>query len=371
MFDAMTIFLAVAAALYIAFIVAEQFYYERKRKKIDLIIHVNGIRGKSTVTRLIDAGLRGCGYAVFSKTTGTVPMTIDVNNTPKPIKRWGPANIREQLRVIGWASKQRATALVVECMAVKPELQYLSENRILHADINVITNVRADHLDEMGEDLESIAYSLANTIPKNGVVVLGEDKFFSCFERCAEKQKCRIVAAKPYEGEDVLGTFPENIAAALEVCDVLKLDRQKFFDGMRNYIRDAGALAEYRIENTVFINGFSVNDPESTLSVYGRVTEKYPAEDVTVLLNTRLDRPFRIRQHMDMLQEMQFGKLLITGSNPAYVLKELKKRGLNAVRIVKPEELLNEKIVFGCGNIAANGMKILNYFDTNGEKAEL
>ena len=41
----------------------------------------------------------------FSKTTGTFPMIIDVNNEVKPIKRLGKANVREQLRIIRQAFK--------------------------------------------------------------------------------------------------------------------------------------------------------------------------------------------------------------------------------------------------------------------------
>ena len=369
MFDPIMIILIVLSLFYIAYVVGEHFYYAYKRKKLKLVIHVNGIRGKSTVTRLIDAGLRGCGMSVFSKTTGTVPMTIDVSNTPKPVRRWGPANIREQMRAIDWATGQKAEVLVVECMAVNPELQYLTEHRILHSDISVITNVREDHLDEMGNDLESIAYSLANTTPKNGVVILGEDKFASCFERCAARLNSKVVKARPYEGDDLLDTFPENIAVAPEVCDVLKLDRQKFFEGMKNYIHDPGALSAYRVRDTVFINGFSANDPQSTLAIYDKVIKEYPDGEITVLLNARPDRPSRLEQHIDMLTNMVFGKLLITGSNTDYIIKKLKDKGITAVKVREPSDLLGEKVVFGCGNIASTGMEILGYFKANDRSA--
>lgn len=371
MFNAMTVILVVLSVMYIAYVVGEHFYIAARRKKLKTVVHVNGIRGKSTVTRLIDAGLRGCGYRVFCKTTGTVPTVIDAENNVKPVRRLGPANIREQMRVIRWAAKQNADALVVECMAVKPELQYLSENRILHADVNVITNVRADHLDEMGDDLESIALSLANTVPQNGALVLGSDSFLNVFERCAAKCNCSVTVAKPYTGEDLLDTFPDNIAVALGVCDKLGLDRDKFFAGMKNYVRDAGALAAFRRGETVFINGFSANDPESTLAVYKRVTDKYPAEQITVLLNARQDRPFRIKQHIEMLKSMRFKKLILTGSNKTYITKRLEEENITAVQIKSREELLSENIIFGCGNIASDGMKILEFFKDGSTEIKL
>lgn len=369
MINAMTIILIVLSVLYIAYVIAEYYYNAAKRKKILKVIHVNGIRGKSTVTRLIDAGIREFGFSVVSKTTGTVPTVIGRDNVPRPIKRLGPANVREQLRIVRKAAAQNADYLVVECMAVDPELQYLCEKQILRADVNVITNVRADHLDKMGEDLESIAYSLANTTPRDGVLVLGEDAFRDVFQRCADKQNCRLVVADKYEGEEKLDTFPENIATALKVADVLGLDRDTFFRGMKKYIHDPGALAAYKIGNTVFINGFSINDPDSTLEVYDTVIEKrYPGDKLTVLLNTRPDRPFRIDQHVDMLTKMRFKNVIIIGSNRNYVKKQLEKRGIHAQTIKKYSELLDEEFVFGCGNIASDGMKIVEYFKENGEE---
>ena len=63
------------------------------------------------------------------------------------------------------AKKEKAEILVIECMAVNPQLQYISQEKMLEADIVVISNVRLDHLHEMGSTLPEIAVSLANVIP--------------------------------------------------------------------------------------------------------------------------------------------------------------------------------------------------------------
>ncbi|MBR2975166.1 MAG: poly-gamma-glutamate synthase PgsB [Clostridia bacterium] len=367
MFDTITWILLCLALLYLVYVIVEKLVIDKRRKKLRLVVHVNGIRGKSTVTRLIDAGLRGCGYKVFSKTTGTLPMTIDVNNNAKVIKRLGPANVREQKKALGWAVKQGAEALVVECMAVNPELQYLCEHRILNSNVVVVTNVRSDHLDEMGPDLKSIAYSLANTVPSNGTLVLGDGKYVDVFQEVAHKTNAKVVVARgSYSAED-FDTFEENIVTAMQVCKALGLDEKAFLQGMKSYHRDPGALCDYKIDNTVFINGFSVNDPDSTLSVYDFVCQRYPAEQMTVLLNTRPDRPFRVKQHIEMLTKIKCKEVLICGSNQDYVAKQLAQLGVQAHKISKIEELLNYKYVFGCGNIANMGMQIVDYFKNNGE----
>lgn len=364
--EALTIIVAALAVLYIAYVVAEQLYHSRMRKRIEMVIHVNGIRGKSTVTRLISAGLRACGLAVFSKTTGTVPMYRDTKGEEHAIRRLGPANIREQLRMLRLAGRAHADVLVIECMAVNPELQYVCEHRILHSDICVITNVREDHLDEMGETLEDIACSFSNTVPDRGLLILGEGSQRNIFASFAEKTGAEVTVAEPFQG-DPMDTFAENIAAALAVCDAMGLDRETFLCGMRGYVRDPGAYFEARLGDAVFINAFSANDPESVLALYGRASEKYPAEETYVLLNSRGDRAFRVRQHLEMLEKIRLRRVIVMGSNSAYILSELKKRGIPAERYRGIASLPASGVLFGCGNIAKDGMKVLSYFRENGE----
>ncbi|WP_300449984.1 poly-gamma-glutamate synthase PgsB [Fusobacterium sp.] len=166
----MEIIIIILCLFCIFYLFFEKRRSECQRETFKYLIHVNGIRGKSTVSRLIDAGVRAGGYKVFTKITGTSPRIIDTFNVEREINRKGKANIKEQIKTINWAYREGAEVLITECMAVKPEYQYICENKILHADINIITNVREDHLDEMGKSLDEIASSLANTIPTNGAI---------------------------------------------------------------------------------------------------------------------------------------------------------------------------------------------------------
>jgi len=50
--------------------------YERRLNKLKIRIYVNGIRGKSTVTRLIAGVLREAGIQTLAKTTGSAAMVI-------------------------------------------------------------------------------------------------------------------------------------------------------------------------------------------------------------------------------------------------------------------------------------------------------
>ena len=270
------------SVVYILYVIIEKLLINYYRKKIPLIIHINGIRGKSTTTRLIDAGLRNCGYKVFSKTTGTVPTMINSENKDIEIKRLGKANIREQIRMLRKAYKENVDVLVLECMAVNPELQKICEEKILKANISIITNVRMDHIKDMGNTLEELAYALSNTTPSNGKLIVNDSEFNKLFLKEANKKNSELIVAKKYEGIEDLDTFNDNIAIALEVARQLNLDQVKFFEGMRNYHKDIGAYCEYKKENTIFLNGLSINDPESIKIAYDKIIKKYDENELTI-----------------------------------------------------------------------------------------
>src|SRR5262249_5007474 len=137
-------------------------------KRIPFRVHVNGSRGKSSVTRLVAGGLRAGGIRTVAKTTGTKPRFIYDDGSEVPVVRPGSPNIIEQVRIVRRAAQLGAQVFVVECMAVKPELQTLLEEKIIQSTHGVITNVRADHLDEMGPTLVDVARNLARTIPRGG-----------------------------------------------------------------------------------------------------------------------------------------------------------------------------------------------------------
>ena len=56
--------------------VLEASVHGRRLSRIPIRIHVNGTRGKSSVTRLIAAGLSASGLRTYAKTTGTRPRLI-------------------------------------------------------------------------------------------------------------------------------------------------------------------------------------------------------------------------------------------------------------------------------------------------------
>jgi poly-gamma-glutamate synthase PgsB/CapB len=140
---------------------------------------VNGTRGKSTVTRLIAAGLAAGGLRTYAKTTGSAARLILPDLSEVPIRQRGPAKGRASIMEHRWfvreAHKNRAQAFVAECMAIQPETIRALETRLAHSTIGVITNVRLDHMDTMGTELSSVAEALAESVPERGRLLVGSE----------------------------------------------------------------------------------------------------------------------------------------------------------------------------------------------------
>lgn len=366
--DVLFIVVITLSVLYVAYVIFEKLYNDKIRKSFKYVIHVNGIRGKSTTTRLIDAGFRKLGYKVFSKTTGTYPMMINTEGRDTPVFRLGKANIREQLRMMRKAYREKAEVVVLECMAVNPELQEICEHKILHSDVTIITNVREDHIGEMGDTLEELAYALSTTTPKGGFLIVHDEAFLDVFKKSAKENDAKLVIATPLAKPNEIDTFIDNVENAMEVARVLNLDLDLFYEGMKEYHRDLGAYLEIKINDTIFVNGLSVNDKDSIKINYDELIKKYDENDITILLNNRDDRPTRTIQHLELLKELNCKKIIITGSATFYIKNKLKKMGKEAITLKKIEDLKNEKVIFGIGNIAGMGKKILDYFEKNGER---
>lgn len=367
--------LIILFGLYFVYLIAEAFLGARYRHNIRHVIHVNGTRGKSSVTRLIDAGLRAGGWRTYSKTTGTIPMVIDTAGQERLIHRKGRANIKEQLRILKDAARENAQVLVIECMAVDPELQYISQHRMVKADIGVITNVRPDHLDVMGQTVEEIGQSLCNTIPKGGVCFTSDQKFFPYF--C---KRCQSMGSEPRlalsDGSEPEFDFAENIALALAVCRELGVEHQTALDGMRHYKRDPYALSLYRLEKgAIFIGGFSINDPVSTQIVYNQLVQRLDLDHCRLILiiSTRLDRGYRTLQHQDLAKMLQPAAIWVIGGNSRAMARAFDKKLPDChVTVLRnaaqaPLDKLNfNDVVFAVGNIGEGGKAIMERIEKEG-----
>ena len=361
----------------LTYLVLERRHALRDREKLQHVIHVNGIRGKSTVTRLIDAGLRAGGFRVFCKTTGTVPMMIGTDDTARPLHRRGRANIREQLGMLRLAAREGAQILVLECMAVDPALQRVTQHEMIQADIGVITNVRLDHTAEMGETLEEICEALSNTIPKDGILFTADEQFFPQMARNAERVGCRTQLAR-LKGNEPEFDFPENLVLALAVCRYLGVPEETALKGMLHYQRDPFALSMHRLPaGGIFVNGLSINDPQSTQLVFERLAKRFgwDSGDLILLINNRPDRGYRTEHMVMVAQALQPTQVWLLGASQTTAARAILKKAprLEIRRFSRAGELpLNQipqgKVVFAVGNVAGPGHEVMRRVREVGEE---
>src|SRR5437660_620323 len=167
--DARLFAIALAAlACSIVWLATAAWRHRRHLRAVPVRIHVAGTRGKSTTVRLIAAALRAGGRRVLAKTTGTEPRLILPDGSETPWRRRGPASVREQMRFFAQAARLGADTAVVECMAIRPEMVAASEMHLVRATTAVITNVRADHLEEIGEHPDAEVDAVRWAIPAGG-----------------------------------------------------------------------------------------------------------------------------------------------------------------------------------------------------------
>lgn len=331
--------------------------HRRRMSGLDVNIHVNGIRGKSTVTRMLGGVLREAGMPAIAKTTGTHACVIDSAGGEHPIRRTGPANINEQYRFLAEWLDDDVTALVVECMAVKPKLQKTCQEKILRSPITVLTNVRLDHQDEMGDTLAEIAASLCTTVPDHGVVVTAErDPELTAIiaEHCAARGSRLIVAEASADSIGLAGQFDyrqfeENVAVVLAVAELLGIDHDVAVRGMLGAAPDPGTtrishVSEGAGSSVRWVPMFAVNDWESTVQLFrGVVADDLPADCHRVIaLNNRADRTERASMFVDLVaQDLagEYDRVVLYGQIQDSVRRKLIAAGIDEEKIVDTLDL--------------------------------
>lgn len=374
--------------------IGEAVRHRKALRAIRIRIHVNGTRGKSSVTRLIAAALRAAGIRTVAKTTGTAPRLILPDGSERPIARKGRPNISEQVRTMKEAARLGAEALVVECMAVNPHYQRICEDRMVRSTLGVITNVREDHQDIMGETAEEIAEALCNTIPRGGIVVTGAKRCLETLREKAAKKGATVLFAEDGVPEGTVERFSyvefeENVAVALKVCEVLGVGREAGLEAMTRVRPDPGALIRFRArlngKGVIFVNAFAANDPESSLRVLERIGAfSHSSGPLLLVINCRGDRIQRSAQWGRFLRETPaFHRAILMGESTAAVVLALGRENLAKGKVIDRggcplgevlEEIARQArsgaLVVGLGNIVGLGSQLVKHMEAGGESLD-
>ncbi len=368
----------------------ESYYHRLALAQLPIRIHVNGSRGKSSVTRLVAAGLRAGGLKTLAKTTGTAPRIIDEDGKDRIIHRLRSASIGEQVRLLINFAKKEPDAVVMECMAVNPQYQWVAEQKMIQSTISVITNVRPDHLDEMGITLHDNAMSLSNTIPFDGKLVTVEgdinhddqidviDKEISdALADVSEKRKTEFhQASLDNIPSGYMAQFPymehsDNVAMALKVCELSGVDKQIALDGMLSVQPDPGATIIWKLNchgnQNYFANLLAANDPASTYNAYTQLQPRIGDSPVCIFLNTREDRRYRTSQLLNLVfTKIKPNILIVRGEKLPSQFHDYKHENLKVKTHQLPNNVgvkelmsefsnLNNHYIVGIGNMVGWG----------------
>ena len=368
----------------IGYLVVERIRHERRLKRIRIRIHVNGTRGKSSVTRLIAASLRKSGIRTLGKTTGSEPQLILPDGTSETVQRRGPANIIEQLDVVRRADTLGVDAIVIECMALDPVLQFVSETKLIRSSIGVITNVRPDHFEVMGDNLDAIALALSRSIPQDGALITADARYYQLFASLASPMNSKVILANSTE-TSIAETFPdylifvENVSIAQQVCTQVGVNPAVVIACLADECSAQNSVLSKRFigEKTIyFIDAFAANDIHSTQVIQEwACTRMNCPRPWIALYNNRSDRPLRMRSFAGFLQDAtSYDYVAIIGDGISLATKHFRNTvsgdRLLPLADTTPERITAELLehlpypeftIIGMGNEKGSGQLVSRY----------
>lgn len=369
--------------VFIIFYRIERVRHERILHSIPIRIWVNGTRGKSSVTRLIASGLRAAGKKVIAKTTGTSARIIMHDGAEEPVVRLGMANIREQLRTLKSMAQKQPDAVVLECMALKPDLQVTEATQIVQPTVAVITNARPDHLDVMGPTVTQVAEAFINAVPHNCPLYCSQSSLLENFIPRLQDKNITVTFSKADAVSDhELKKFTyiehrQNVALALDVCAHFGVDKRTALKGMYAMQPDPGVLYMEKLDvygkRVIFVNAMAANDTESISQIWETIEKTF--SEINVLINCRDDRVDRSFRIVELIKEkIRADQYILTGTGTHACARALKKfidrkkiftldnQTPDAAVAHITEIIGDHSLIFAIGNTVGYGMELSQEF---------
>ncbi|MGZ5496814.1 MAG: poly-gamma-glutamate synthase PgsB [Candidatus Aminicenantales bacterium] len=389
--------LTACLGFFLLYLAAERVRLDRALRRVPRRVAVTGTRGKSGITRLVAAGLRASGAKVLAKTTGSKPVLILPDGSEREIIRTGPASVREQVRLVELAASSGAGVLVVEMMSIGAECLAAESERILRPQTLAVTNVRLDHLDEMGGAKDEIARTMAAAIPRRADVFVPAEELQPAFEEAAARQGSRVhVVPKALEEPEAelglpLGEFEPNRRLARAVLGSMGLDNRTIERGFAAAVPDAGSLRIWRGTfgvpplPAVCVSLFAANEPESSAAALLEVERMIPmaGRPLVGLLSLREDRGDRTLQWVRAAGEgffRGFSSVFLLGPPARAAIRKIRRRPgpgspiFDLVESRSAEDVMSRvlssapdaPIVVGLGNFVGPGDELVRYWEGRG-----
>lgn len=338
------VFCLVLVVILIVLAFVEASLHRRRVRAIPLRILVNGTRGKTTVTRLLQCGLKEGCHTVLAKTTGSEAAYILPDGTVKPVERRRGVNVlRETMAFFRLASSLNVDAVVLECQAVRPENQTLVQ-RLVQPTVSIITNARIDHVDVMGDTIESTAEVLRMSVPK-GQRFYTSDPFFQSDSSAIFVQESEL-----------------NKSLTIKVLTDLGIAESVARKGMESFVPDIGLVGPFNIGGKTVVNAFAANDMQSAEEILKAVGD---LDCATIVYNNRSDREFRLMYFAKVFASCGVKSVLVVGDHVGKCSHYLSRHlGFSVVPFKgTDDELLGlcGQTVVCMGNIKGRGEAFIRY----------
>ena len=323
----------------------EYLFLIKSIQKIPLRILVNGTRGKTTTVNIIYNILRRSNYKVFAKTTGEQPIEYYPDGQHKILKRFAPASIIENVRLLSKWAKLKPDVIVMECMALHAENQFILSKRMFKPTHVLITNILNDHLEVMGENIDAISHTISESFYKNAKILLPENikpPFDSEFD-LEYHEDVPVEFSFDNIPNAIISKSWGLIAKTSETLDVnIKIARDEFhkiWKQKNENIRIGNK--ELKIE---FWNLFSVNDYDTSKYFIEFILDNHAGKNnVEIIFNTRSDRPLRTKSFVPLLIEhFKNHKIYSVGTGKSLAFRLLKKSDCNNIHTIKAGELISK-----------------------------
>lgn len=275
----------------------ENALHQRALRRIPIRILVNGTRGKTTVTRMAASALNAAGIRTYAKTTGSEARWIFPDGSEQAYRKENrPVSIMEQLPFVRLAVKGKAQAIVVECMAQRPENQRLMGERLIRPNYVLMTNAYVDHVEEIGRTEEETVAVLCQSVPMDSVVI-AHDERFGLYGKT-------LILAKDGVPDGAFDACPfpvheDNARLVLALTQALGIERDTAIRGMQAAKPDIGMVKEIRVEDCLVRNAFAANDPVSFAEAAQECAARGPYR---LLFNHRDDRAYRLEAFAQVLR---------------------------------------------------------------------
>ena len=371
------------AIFLLIFGIIEKRHFREKIDQIPLRIQVNGTRGKSTLVRMIVDLFSQAGYSVAAKITGEMPEFFSGETHWQKWKRHSPARIKEIKQFVEKVAAQNPQCLVVENMALQAEYQDMIKKEMLRPQLTILTNIRLDHQELMGENTNQIARTLSFSVPANGTLIVQQCDLEKLQRGKFKKEEDTPVRIEFFSQDKDQSRFPfeenfEILEIFSKIYNIPEPALKSTFQRWKNFLRPNKFVQKVNFNGRLktFVNLFSCNDPDSAkLMINYLIDEKVVTTPFSVLLTCRADRPLRTIAFIEWLKRSNdWNTLAICGSIPRLKVSSLLKMKFNyqqeIVRSLRiqpakmiPNLFLKNDVIIGMGNFVKTGEKILKYLE--------